>query len=245
MKPFLILQLRPEDAASDNEFEAFLKFGGLAEHDAHRVRMEGGYIPPVQLEKYSGVLVGGGPFNVSDGDEKKSEEQKRAEAALRALLGEIVEKDIPYLGACYGLGILSLHCGGVVSKEQHAEDVGGVTIALTEEGMKDPLLEGLPKEFRAFVGHKEACQGVPEGAVLLASSEGCPTQMIRVKNNIYATQFHPELDAEGINVRINVYKHAGYFPPEDAEKLREQMLKEDVNVPMKILKRFVEKYWSK
>ncbi len=242
MKPFLILQLRPEDAASDGEYEAFLRFGGLAESDVHRVRLEQSGLPEINLDDYSGVIVGGGPYNVSDPEEKKSPEQKRAEEDLARLIGQIVERDFPFLGACFGLGFLVKHQGGRVSKEKYAEEVGAVTVKINQEGEKDFLLKGLPKEFRAFVGHKEACQNVPEGAVLLASSDTCPSQMIRVKENIYATQFHPELDVPGIILRINVYKHAGYFPPEDAEKLIDQVKQEQVTVPMMILKRFVDRY---
>jgi GMP synthase (glutamine-hydrolysing) len=40
-----------------------------------------------------------------------------------------------------------------------------------------------------------------------------------VGDNVYATPFHPELDA-GICTRIDVYKNNGYFAPESAETLK-------------------------
>ncbi|MFC1788082.1 glutamine amidotransferase [Patescibacteria group bacterium] len=242
MKPFLIIQLRPNDQAADGEFEAFLKFGGLSKDEVHRVRMEQTGIPEINFDNYSGVIIGGGPSCISTPEDQKDESQKKFEADLSRLLDQVVAKDFPFLGACYGIGALSKHQKGIVNKEKFSEDVGGVTIKLTEAGKNDPLTQGLPIEFRAFVGHKEACQNVASGAVLLASSDTCPVQMIRVKTNIYATQFHPELDVEGLIVRINVYKFAGYFPPEDAEPLIEQVKKEEVTVPTMILKRFVDKY---
>ena len=242
MKPFLILQSRPNDAASDNEYEAFLKFGGLQENEAERVRMELDGLPDIKLDDYSGVIIGGGPTNACDPVEKKNEAEITFEAQLSKLLDEIIEQDFPYLGVCYGVGAITKHQRGVVSKEKYSEDVSPVTISVTEEGAKDPLLENLPKEFRAIVGHKEACDELPEGAVLLARGEACPNQMFRIKENIYATQFHPELDIEGLIVRVNIYKHAGYFPPEDAEKVIEACKKEDLVVPVQILKRFVDRY---
>ncbi len=45
MKPFLLLQLRPIDLASDKEFLSFLQYGGLRERDLQRVRMEKEGIP--------------------------------------------------------------------------------------------------------------------------------------------------------------------------------------------------------
>ena len=62
-KPFVLLQSRPEDEASDNEYQAFLHFGGLAPTDLERVRIEAGQRPAQSLAAYSGVLMGGGPAN--------------------------------------------------------------------------------------------------------------------------------------------------------------------------------------
>jgi len=120
--------------------------------------------------------------------------------------------------------------------------VGGVDIVLTDEGIRDPLLKGFPETFRVLLGHKEACDDVPPGTVLLASSEACPVQMFRLKNNIYATQFHPEADLEGFTVRINVYKSHGYFPPETAQDLIAAVAKEDTPVAKRLLDRFVRRY---
>jgi GMP synthase (glutamine-hydrolysing) len=240
MKPFLILQLRPEDEASDGEFDAFLKISQLDKEQLHRVRMEKTGLPPIKLKDYSGVIVGGGPTNVSDQD--KTEAEKKFEKQLHTLLDEIIEKDFPYLGACYGLSILAVHLGGEVAKGKYAESVGAVTINLADEAKDDPILNDLPGSFRAFGGHKESCQSLPEGMVCLAGSKKCPVHIVRYKKNIYATQFHPELDSHGTALRIRVYKHAGYFPPSEADKLIADAMQETVAIPEKILQRFVQRY---
>jgi GMP synthase (glutamine-hydrolysing) len=103
-----------------------------------------------------------------------------------------------------------------VVDRRYAEPVGSVSVTLTSEGQRDPLLGGLPATFDAFVGHKEALSRLPDHAVLLASSATCPVQAFRIGCHVYATQFHPELDAAGLCTRIDVYKHAGYFEPEQA-----------------------------
>jgi GMP synthase (glutamine-hydrolysing) len=242
MKPFLILQLRPNDMASDHEFSAFLQYGELTAHDVHRVRMEKEGIPEINLNDYSGIVIGGGPSNVSDKEENKYEYQKRFEAALDRLLDKVFAVDFPILGTCYGIGALNKHQGGVVSKEKYFEAVGGLEIELTEAGKKDELLAGIPAKFMAFGGHKEACQSIPNSAMVLAKSDNCPVQMIRFGQNMYATQFHTELDEEGIALRINIYKNHGYFSPEDAETLIENSKKYHVTIPSMIFKQFVERY---
>ncbi|MDP6414165.1 MAG: glutamine amidotransferase, partial [Gammaproteobacteria bacterium] len=109
-------------------------------------------------------------------------------------------------------------------------------------GRNDPLLEGLPDSFRVLLGHKEACDVLPPGCALLATNESCPVQMFRLKKNIYATQFHPEGDAEGFIVRIHAYKHYGYFPPESAQQLIEAVEDEHVPEAQSLLRRFVDLY---
>ena len=241
MKPFLLLQSRPEDEASNNEYEAFLKFTQLETKNLERLRVEDGNLPSIDLGKYSAIIVGGGPYNVSDLKSKKTIKQTTLEAKLDVLLDEIIEKDFPFLGACYGVGLLTANQNGIMSSK-YKEDVGPTKISLTKDGEIDPLLKDVPSEFEAFVGHKEACEVLPESATLLASSKKCPIQMFRIKNNVYATQFHPELDSRGLEVRINIYKHAGYFPPEAATDLIASGYAAHVSEPVKILRNFTKLY---
>jgi GMP synthase (glutamine-hydrolysing) len=117
-----------------------------------------------------------------------------------------------------------------------------VTVTLTEAGRRDPLLGVLPQTFEAYVGHKEAVTSLPGHAVLLAGSPACPVQAFKVRQNVYATQFHPELDVPGIHTRIEIYKHAGYFAPETAAELKEQTGRAHVVHPPTMVRRFVELY---
>ncbi len=245
MKPFVILQLRPETAAADNEFDAILEKSGLDKSEVVRIRLEREPIPEgFELHDYAGVIVGGGPGCVSDPAEQKSEAERRIEEAILGLMPAIAADDVPFMGCCYGIGILAHHLGAKVGKERYGEDVGAVACTLTGDGKTDPLVKELPESFMAFVGHKEAVQELPSGCAHLLSSEPCPYQMIRYKDNIYATQFHPEADSKVFELRINIYKDKGYFPPEEAEKLIASCNQQNVHVPETILRNFVTKYQS-
>ena len=228
--------------ASDQEFLAFLQYGGLERQDVYRIRMEKEGIPEINLNDYSGIIIGGGPSNVSDNEENKYDYQQRFEVDLNRLFDEVFAADFPILGTCYGIGALNKYQGGVVSKEKYSEGVGGLEIELTEAGKRDRLLAGIPVKFMAFGGHKEACQSIPSNATVLAKSDNCPIQMIRFGQNMYATQFHTELDEEGIALRINIYKNYGYFSPEDAETLIRNVKYYNVTIPGRILKQFIERY---
>ncbi len=241
MKPFLILQLRPETEAADDEFAAFLKKGAIAPDRAHRIRLDREPLPSdLALADYAGVIVGGGPGCISDDPEDKDPVEARIEDEIMGLMPEITLRDLPFLGCCYGIGILAHHLGTEVSKARFSEPVGPVTVRQT--GADDPLIDGLPEAFTALVGHKEAAQGLPEGCTHLLASETCPMQMIRFGQNVYATQFHPESGPENFELRIEVYKHKGYFPPEDAEALTKAVSGIEAPHTEEILRRFVSRY---
>lgn len=237
MKPFLLLATREVDLAADNEYQAMLHFSGLEEGQLRRVRLEQGPLGPVDLDHFSGIIAGGGPFNSSDA--QKSGVQVRVEAEISALLDRIVPRDFPFLGACYGIGTLGTHQGAVVDRT-FWEPVGPTMITLTDHGRADRLFRALPDSFEAFVGHKEAIAKLPAHAVNLASSAACPVQAFRIGRNVYATQFHPELDVAGIEVRIDVYKHAGYFEPHEADTLKARARASSVVHPPTLLRRFVQ-----
>lgn len=242
MKPFVLLATRDDDVLAEEEYEAVARFGGLETSQLERIRLEQGEFPALDLDRYSGIIVGGSPFNSSDPAEEKSRVQRLAETWISGLLDEVVARDYPFLGACYGVGTLGIHQGAVVDRTR-PEEVGPITVTLTEEGVADPLLADMPREFSAYVGHKEGTRVMPPNAVLLAEGTVCQVQMYRIKENLYATQFHPELDVEGLVNRIRVYKDLGYFKPDELETVVDRV----TNCPAvehapRILSAFVERY---
>jgi GMP synthase (glutamine-hydrolysing) len=240
-KPFLILQIRPEDDTSNSEFEAILKYGGLGEKDVCRIRIEKTGIPDISLQDYAAVIVGGSPFDISTPELEKSTIQKKIEGDFKRLLDDVVANDFPFLGACSGCGLLGSYLNTPISGK-YAEPVGGVSVSLTDDGKKDTLLAGFPDQITVLLGHKEACDVTPAGASLLIRGQVCPVQMFRIGNNVYATQFHPEGDCEGFTLRIRAYKHHGYFAPEEAQCLIQAVGEHETPFAQEILKRFVSRY---
>jgi GMP synthase (glutamine-hydrolysing) len=239
VKPFLLLAIRAEDVAADDEYAAMLRFSGLEEKQLQRFRMEQAELGTVDLDRWSGIVLGGGPYQASDPEDMKSATQRRVEAELTTLLDEVVERDFPFLGACYGIGTLGRHQGAVVDRTFH-EPIGGIQIKLTEAGEQDPLFKHAGSQFGAYVGHKEAISKLPAHAVTLAYSESCPVQAFRVGSRVYATQFHPELDLDGLATRVEVYKYAGYFEPDEGDAVMAAARASGVAEVPNILERFVE-----
>ena len=239
--PFLLLSIRAEDAAADDEYAAMMRFAGLDTNGLHRIRLTHRSLGNIDLADWSGIILGGGPYNVSDAADSKSQTQSRVESELLPLIGRVADRDFPFLGCCYGVGTLGSVVGATVDRTS-AEPVGAITVILTEPGRRDPLFADLPDVFDAYGGHKEGASALPSDLVCLAYSADCPVQAFRVGDNVYATQFHPELDADGISTRIDVYKDYGYFAPETAESLKSAALQRSVEHPPTILRRFAERY---
>ena len=215
MKPFLFLATRSDDEPADAEYEAFLKRTGLDESTLRRLRLEAESLPQIDLDDWSGILVGGSPFNASTPAEKKSATQKRVEAELSGLLDRVVEADFPFFGACYGVGTLACHQGAVVDTT-YGEAVTAPDVTLTEAGLADPVCAGL-----------------------LGTGEACPVQMFRIGSNLYATQFHPELDGDYLAHRLGFYAGHGYFADDELADLQARVRLDDVSDSWKLLANFV------
>jgi len=239
VRPFLLLATRADDEPADAEYEAFLLRTGLDASDLVRCRLEAGPMPRIDLEDYSGILVGGSPFNTTT--VHKSATQQRVEAEFDALLDRVVAEDFPFLGACYGIGTLARHQGAHIDST-YAEEVDAPEITLTPQGLADPLCAGMAPAFRAFVAHNDAITVAPPHMVVLATSPSCPVQMMRVKDNLYATQFHPELDGEFFAHRQGFYADHGYFDPEALPEIQAWTRAQDVSGSWRVLRNFVERY---
>ena len=238
-RPFLLLSTRPEDEAAAEELESFATAMRLTTGDIEQRRLEIDQLGPVDLDHYSGVLLGGSPFN--NLELRKSELQLRVEREIGTLIAACIDRDFPVLGACYGIGAIGTVIGATLSDE-FAEEAGPVTVARTNA--EDDVLGDTADTFDTLVGHKEALATLPDDSrvTVLVTGEACPTQMFRVGKNVYATQFHPELTAEALEFRLRLYAHLGYTSTETFESQISRAYDYDYTVNNQILANFAARY---
>lgn len=136
------------------------------------------------LDAYAGIVVTGSHAMVSD-HEAWSE-------TLAAAIPEIVDREIPFLGICYGHQLLAYAMGGEVDYHPNGPEVGTAPIALNERGHADLLLGSLPSPFDAFVTHYQSVLQLPADAMLLAGNHFEPHHAFRIGKNAWGIQFHPE-----------------------------------------------------
>lgn len=241
MRKALLVTTRQDDAATAAELAAILRYGLLPREAIRHVRGEREGLPPELLDEVDALILTGSPYTATDPVESKSADQLRVEQQLSRMLDRVLADDLPLLGACYGVSTLGLHRGAVVDRT-YAEPAGAATIELTDAGRADPVFGALPDRFEAFVGHKEAISALPPDAVLLATGTACPVQAFRIGEHQYATQFHPELDVEGLVARVTLYRDAGYFPSHELDAVIDAARRARVASAHALLRSFADRY---
>ncbi len=116
---------------------------------------------------------------------------------------EIFSGNVPVLGICFGLQLISCSMGSKVAKAEKDEH------GLTEiEFFDSVLFDGIACKNFVQMSHYYRVFDLPEGFKLTGSTKDCPISAIEsVEKKIYATQFHPEIGGCGDEVLDNfLYK---------------------------------------
>ena len=145
-----------------------------------------------ELENYDALWVMGGPMDVWDVDEHPWLVPEKA--AIRRWVRELGK---PYLGLCLGHQLLADALGGTCGPQKPSE-IGILEVELTQEGRKDPLFEGTPNVQKCLQWHSVRVAQAPDDAVILASSELCSAQAMRVGKNAYSMQYHVEIEPDTV-----------------------------------------------
>ncbi|MHA2789007.1 glutamine amidotransferase-related protein [Corynebacterium sp. S7] len=185
------------------------------------------------LDGISGVIVGGSSLNILN--DSWSPWQHHVHAQLDSL----IDDSLPVFLICYGASWLTNHTGGSVS-QSHAEESGPSHVHLTAAGRKDLLLQGFPSSFTSLTGHTENAEQVSDRLTVLASGPTCPVQLVRYRSQVWASQFHAEMDADAMKTRMDFYFDYGYFSPGNYDKIVASLPTIDTKWSNKLLRRFVD-----
>lgn len=144
-----------------------------------------------RLKNVTGLIVMGGPQSAYTDlgfPSRQGEIQ---------LIQDALDKHIPILGVCLGSQLLAVAAGGECYRREQAED-GWYPVALTSQGSRDPLFEGVTSVFTPKHRHDDSFH-MPPGAVRLASSERCLEQGFRLGDRAWGLQFHFEMEPAKIS----------------------------------------------
>lgn len=157
------------------------------------------------LDACSAIISLGGPMNVYE------EEEYPFLGLEDGFLKGAIEKNIPTMGICLGAQLLAKCMSERVYKADQAE-IGWGAIRMTAETRQDPLFRGLPHTMEVFQWHEDTFT-IPANGTLLASSNECQNQAMRIGTRAWGLQFHPEMTIQMIEAwsategsKINVKK---------------------------------------
>ena len=158
------------------------------------------------------IVLSGGPASVS---------AKNAPRIGSALF----EMNVPVLGICYGMQLLShLHKGKLESGK--SREYGACEIVIREA---TGLFKGFKKDEKVSVwmSHGDSVGTIPEGAKITAESDKCVVALDF--KNFHAVQFHPEVAHTLIGTRVLsnfLFEVAGLQPDWKIEDFLAQKSKE-------------------
>jgi len=147
-------------------------------------------------ENYQGLIVLGGPMGVYEAD------KYRHLAGEKMLIERAVKDNLPVLGICLGAQLLASALGARVYPSG-IKEIGWYDLTPTQAAKDDPLFHHLRANEKVFQWHGDTFD-LPHGAVHLASSPLCTNQAFRYGRNVYALQFHLEVDAKMIDAWLDV-----------------------------------------
>ncbi len=151
---------------------------------ARRIREHGVYsevIPfntPVEeivAKNPSGIILSGGPSSVN---------AENAHLVEKSLL----EKNIPILGICYGMQLITHLLGGTVKKGIKGE-YGKAQLEIQKS---NDLLSGVSRSSTVWMSHFDEVESLPEGFNINGMTDVI-SAISNESKHIYCVQFHPEV----------------------------------------------------
>ena len=176
---------------------AYLKWAQERGHQVTTTKVYEKELLPETIDGIDFLIVMGGPQSPDEDREAFPYYDPKSELAF---MKEAIAADIYIVGVCLGAQLLSVAYGAEYEHSPERE-IGVFPITLTEAGLKDEHVKVLGPTLNTGHWHGDM-PGLSEDAVVLATSQGCPRQIIRFSSRHYAFQAHLELDTEAVELLI-------------------------------------------
>ena len=196
----LLFQVRdPGDPMAPHEIDSFRRILAPLGATIEIFDLLSGPLRASRLQGVDLVLMGG------SGSYSATSTEPWLEVALESLR-LVHDSGVPAFASCWGHQGMAAAMGGKVVCDHSRAELGTHEVFLTPAGRRDPVLAPLGDRFKAQFGHEDLVETLPPGTTLLASTDRVVNQAYRFDDApIYCTQFHPELDASGIRMRLSSY----------------------------------------
>jgi GMP synthase-like glutamine amidotransferase len=107
---------------------------------------------------------------------------------VEQLLRDMVAKEIPYVGICFGHQLMAQAMGSTVAKADFGWGIGAKHYDIVEQ---QPWMDSAAPIVLA-ASHQDQVQSLPTGARLMASAPYCPVGGMLIGDRAWTLQIHPE-----------------------------------------------------
>lgn len=176
---------------------AIAQWAKQRQHEISFSHVYQGRLLPDSADAFDFLVVMGGPQSPSTSLEECPHFDAKKEIEL---IQDARDRQKLILGICLGAQLMGEAFGEKCERSPNRE-VGIFPIYLTDGAKSDHLFKHFPDEFS--VGHWHGdMPGLPEDAIVLATSEGCPRQIIRFNERSYGFQCHLEFTRTAVSTLI-------------------------------------------
>jgi len=171
----------------------------------------------LQAKNPRGLILSGGPSSVYDPQAPRCDPR-------------IFSSDIPILGICYGMQLMTDALGGTVQASTQRE-FGPADLLIDQP---DTLFAGVSSPTRVWMSHGDRIEALPPGFAALARTENSPFAAMSDGNGRFGLLFHPEVvhTSGGVAILENFLRDvcgcspswtAGAFVEESISSIRKQV----------------------
>lgn len=183
-------------------------------------------------DDYDFLLIMGGPQSATELDKYP---YLRDEIAN---IQEAMAKNKLVVGVCLGAQLIGEACGARTQRSPNPE-IGVFPLELTEAAKAHPIFQHFPQEFSVAHWHNDM-PGLTKEAKLLASSAGCPNQIIEFNSKTYGFQCHFEFTRNNVAQLIEHCHHE--LTPGQFIQTAEEMLDYDYSITHQYLDLFLNHF---
>lgn len=140
------------------------------------------------LKKYpnlKGIILSGGPSSVYAQDAYSIDQ-------------EIFKLNLPILGVCYGMQLITEIFGGKVELA-NSQEFGKAILHIAQQ---NKLLADVPNDSQVWMSHADHLTEMPKDFIQLACSDNSVAAIANLDKNIYGIQFHAEVTQSQYGIQM-------------------------------------------
>ncbi|MEM4368080.1 MAG: gamma-glutamyl-gamma-aminobutyrate hydrolase family protein [Candidatus Anstonellales archaeon] len=225
----LLIHFRKNNKTIEHEKKCFIKFvKNQKEIDFINIFEQKSIFnnPYYIFRKYTHIILGGSSEFSLTKEAALPKERDFIIKKTEKIIKEILKKDFPTLGVCFGHQLIARHLGIKILRHLKKKEIGTFLVYKNKD---DQLLKNIPSKFYAIFAHIDFVSNRKiKHLQILAKTNKDNNTILKFKNNVYGIQFHAELSKKDFLERLkitNEREYLNFFPNLKNTKESENIIK--------------------